>query len=96
MMPGADIRTVKPNPKIPGVEVPTNLFHFDYILFAGKHVSNDIAYRVAKAMFENKKALVGASPMWRGFSPKNMSKKQGDLKYHPGAIKLFKEKGVWR
>ena len=35
MMPGADIRTVQPNPKIPGVEVPTNLFHFDYMLFAG-------------------------------------------------------------
>jgi TRAP-type uncharacterized transport system substrate-binding protein len=96
MMPGADIRTVKPNPKIPGVEVPTNLFHFDYMLFAGKHVSNDVAYRVAKAMFENKKALVGASPMWKGFKPKGMSKAQGDLKYHPGAIKLFKEKGVWR
>ena len=94
MMPGADIRTVKPNPKIPGVEVPTNLFHFDYILFAGEHVSNDVVYRVAKAMYENKKALVGASPMWRGFSPKNMSKDQG-LEYHPGAIKLFKEKGAW-
>ena len=96
MLPGAEIRTVKPNPKIPGVEVPTNLFHFDYMLFAGKHVSNDVAYRVAKAMFENKKALVSASPMWRGFKPKGMSKAQGDLKYHPGAIKLFKEKGAWR
>ena len=96
MLPGAEIRTVKPNPKIPGVEAPTNLFHFDYMLFAGKHVSNDVAYRVAKAMFENKKALVGASPMWRGYKPKGMSKAQGDLKYHPGAIKLFKEKGVWR
>ena len=45
-------------------------------------------------MYENKKALVGASPMWRGFSPKNMSKDQG-LEYHPGSIKLFKEKGAW-
>ena len=96
MMPGADIRTVQPNPKIPGVEVPTNLFHFDYMLFAGKHVSDDVAYRVAKAMHDNKKSLVGASPMWRGFNPKGMSKKQGDLKYHPGAIKLFKEKGIWK
>ena len=38
LLPGATIRTVKPNPKIPGVEVPTNLFHFDYMFFAGKHV----------------------------------------------------------
>jgi hypothetical protein len=96
MMPGAEILTVKPNAKIPGVEVPTNLFHFDYMLFAGKGVSNDVVYRVTKAMFENKKALVGASGMWRGFSPKSMSKKQRDLEYHPGSIKLFKEKGIWR
>ena len=64
------------------------------MLFAGKHVSDDVVYRVTKAMFENKKALVGASPMWRGFSPKGMSKKQSGLEYHSGAIKLFKEKGI--
>jgi TRAP transporter TAXI family solute receptor len=96
LLPGADIRTVKPNPKIPGVEVPTKLFHFDYILFAGKHVSDEIVYRVARAMNENKKALVASSPMWRGFSAKNMSKDQNGLEYHPGAIKLFKEKGIWQ
>lgn len=93
-MPGLDIKTVKPNSKIPGVEVPTNLFHFDYILFAGKHVSNDVVYRVTKAMFENKKALVAATPMWRSFTPKGMSKDQG-LDIHPGAIKFYKEKGTW-
>ncbi|HIF60951.1 MAG TPA: TAXI family TRAP transporter solute-binding subunit [Rhodospirillales bacterium] len=94
IIPGAFIKTVKPNPKIPGVEVPTNLFHFDYILFAGKHVSNDVVYRVTKAMFENKKALVAASGMWRGFSAKGMSKDQ-KLAYHPGAMKLYKVKGTW-
>ncbi|MEE2746830.1 MAG: TAXI family TRAP transporter solute-binding subunit [Pseudomonadota bacterium] len=96
MLPGADIRVVKPNPKIPGVEVPTKLFHFDYILFAGKHVSDDVVYRVTKAMHGNKKSLVASSPMWRGFSVNNMGKKQGDLEYHPGAIKLFKERGIWK
>jgi hypothetical protein len=94
MLPGASIKTVKPNPKIPGVEVPTNLFHFDYMLFAGKHVSNDVVYRVTKAMYENKKALVAATPMWRSFSPKKMSKDQG-LDFHPGAVKFYKEKGTW-
>ncbi len=95
LIPGAEIRTVKPNAKIPGVEVPTNLFHFDYILFAGKHVSNDVVYRVTKAMFEHKKELVAATPMWRSFTPKGMSKDQ-KLDVHPGAIKLYKEKGTWK
>jgi TRAP transporter TAXI family solute receptor len=94
LIPGAEIRTVKPNPKIPGVEVPTNLFHFDYMLFAGKHVSDDVVYRVTKALFEHKKELVAATPMWRSFTPKGMSKDQ-KLAFHPGAVKLFKEKGTW-
>jgi TRAP transporter TAXI family solute receptor len=95
IIPGAEIKTVNPNPKIPGVEVPTNLFHFDYMAFAGKHVSDDVVYRVTKALFENKKALVAASGLWRGFTPKGMSKDQ-KLAYHPGAIKFYKEKGTWK
>ncbi len=94
MLPGATIKSVKPNPKIPGVEVPTNLLHFDYMLFAGKHVSDDVVYRVTKALYENKKALVAATPMWRSFMPKKMSKDQG-LDFHPGAAKFYKEKGTW-
>jgi hypothetical protein len=94
LIPGTEIKTVKPNPKIPGVEVPTNLFFFDYILFAGKHVSDDVVYRVTKSMFEHKKDLVAATPMWRSFTPKGMSKDQ-KLTYHSGAIKLYKEKGTW-
>ncbi|MDP6259671.1 MAG: TAXI family TRAP transporter solute-binding subunit, partial [Rhodospirillales bacterium] len=57
-------------------------------------VSNDVVYRVTKAMYENKKALVAATPMWRSFSPKKMSKDQG-LAFHPGAAKFYKEKGTW-
>ena len=94
IVPGAFIATVKPNKKIPGVESPTNLLHFDYMLFAGKHVSDDVVYRVTKAMFEHKKDLVAATPMYRSFTPKGMSKNQG-LPTHPGAIKLYKEKGTW-
>jgi TRAP-type uncharacterized transport system substrate-binding protein len=47
-------------------------------------------------MHQNKKALVASSPMWRGFSAKGMSKDQNGLEYHSGAIKLFKEKGIWK
>ncbi len=95
ILPGAEIKTLKPRKGLTGVNGPTNLLHFDYTLFAGKHVSDDVVYRVAKAMYENKAALVESSPLWKGFSSKGMSKAQKGLTYHPGAIKLFKEKGTW-
>jgi len=93
--PGAEIKTLQPRKGLTGINGPTNLIFFDYTLFAGKGVSDDVVYRVTKAMFENKAALVESSPLWRGFVAKNMSKKQGNLQYHPGAIKLYKEKGTW-
>lgn len=93
--PGAEIKTVKPSKALTGVNGPTNLIHFDYMLFAGKGVSDDLVYRVTKSMYDNDKELAGSSPLWRSFSNKLMPKKQGNLQYHPGAIKLFKEKGVW-
>jgi TRAP transporter TAXI family solute receptor len=93
--PGAEIKTLQPRKGLTGINGPTNLVFFDYTLFAGKTVSDEVVYRVTKAMYENKAALVESSPLWRGFTAKNMSKKQGNLKYHPGAIKLYKEKGTW-
>lgn len=94
-LPGAEIKTLQPRKGLTGVNGPTNLLHFDYTLFAGKHVSDDVVYRATKAMFENKPALVESSPLWRGFTDKNMSKAQAGLTYHPGAVKFYKEKGTW-
>lgn len=96
LLPGAEILTVNPRKGLTGIEKPTKLLHFDYMLFAGKDVPDDVVYRVTKAMFEHKDALVESSPLWRSFTPKGMSKKQGNLVYHPGAVKLFKEKGTWQ
>lgn len=95
LLPGAEIKVVQPAKPLTGVEVPTKLLHFDYMLFASKDVSDDVVYRVAKAMFQNKGDLVKSSPLWRSFNSKTMSKKQGDLVYHPGAVKLYEEKGTW-
>ena len=95
ILPGVEVKTLQPRKGLAGINGPTNLLHFDYTLFASKDTPDDIVYRVTKAMFENKPALVEASPLWRGFTAKNMSKAQAGLTYHPGAIKLFKEKGTW-
>jgi TRAP transporter TAXI family solute receptor len=89
------IITVKPAPHIPGVAVPTDMLAFDNALVAGAHVPDDVVYKVAKAFAENKAMLVKGHPMFRGFFPKRAAKKFSVLKYHPGAIKYYKEKGLW-
>jgi uncharacterized protein len=89
------IVTVKPGRHIPGVAVPTDMLAFDNALVAGAHVPDDVVYKVAKAFHDNKAMLVKGHPMFHGFFPKQAAKQFSALKYHPGAIKYYKEIGIW-
>jgi len=86
---------VKPAPHIPGVAQPTHMLAYDTALVTGSHVSDEIAYKAAKAFYENKATLAKGHPMFRGFFPTQAAKQFSVLKYHPGAIKFYKEKGLW-
>jgi hypothetical protein len=37
-----------------------------------------------------------AAPPFRLFDPKTMSKDLGALQYHPGAVKFYREAGIWK
>lgn len=83
---------VAPGPT--GVIDPTTVMAYDYMLWAGKDVSEDVVYNVTKAMYENEADFKGLGPLWRSHFSEGMPKDQG-MPYHAGAIKYFKEAGVW-
>jgi hypothetical protein len=83
-----------PAGSVPGIDKPTNVNVFDYTLFAGKDVSDDMVYKSVKALWEKGADLLAAGPFWNGFMKERMSTPLG-LTYHPGAIKFYKEMGVW-
>jgi uncharacterized protein len=92
--PRTFVTEVAPRPNLVGIDKPTKVFAFDYMLWANKDVPADVVYKVTKAMYENEKELKTLSPLWASHFSKNMAKDQG-LPYHPGAIKLYKEAGLW-
>lgn len=92
--PGSFFATVKPSKRMPYIEKPTTMLGFDYLLLAGKHVSDEIAYKAAKALHDNKKALIAGHGVFRQFQPKQMAKEGVGVDYHPGAVKFYKEAGV--
>jgi TRAP-type uncharacterized transport system substrate-binding protein len=57
--------------------------------------SDEVVYNMTKALHENAEAVAKSSPTLRGFEPKGMAKKTDLVQYHPGAIKYYKEKGLW-
>jgi len=90
------IITVKPGRPFPGVRAPTNVLATPSVITTGTHVSDEIVYKVIKAMAENKAELVKGHPSFRPFDPKKrMAARYPGIKHHPGAIKYFKEKGIW-
>ncbi|MAF46806.1 MAG: TAXI family TRAP transporter solute-binding subunit [Rhodospirillales bacterium] len=90
------IMTLKPNPRFAGILGPTNVLGVNLVITAGAHVSNDTMYKFVKAVAENKAALAKGHPSFNGFFPdKRMAKQYSSVRYHPGSIKYFKEKGIW-
>ena len=92
--PGAYYTVVKPSKRLPYVTEPTKMVGFDYLIIAGAKVSGDVAYKAAKALHQNKKALIAAHGVFRGFKPGLIAKKGLGVEFHPGAAKYYKEAGL--
>jgi TRAP transporter TAXI family solute receptor len=89
----AYVTEVKPSPAYAGVEVPTKLMAYDYLVAVGAHVKDDTVYRIAKAMNEHKPMLVESLRAFGAFDPAAMNRAAPGT-FHPGAMKLYKEKGI--
>jgi TRAP-type uncharacterized transport system substrate-binding protein len=91
------IMKLEPGPRFPGIVAPTNVLGVDLLIVAGAHVSDDVVYRFVAAVAANKPELVAGHPSFNDFHPdERMAKQFRDVvQYHPGAIKFYKEKGIW-
>jgi TRAP-type uncharacterized transport system substrate-binding protein len=87
--------TASPAPHIAGMDKPTKVQTIDVLVEVGAHVPDEVVYEFVKAMHDNKKALVEGLPNFNQFDPAGMGKPQPSLPYHPGAIKYYKEIGIW-
>jgi TRAP transporter TAXI family solute receptor len=93
--PRSEWSVVNPTKGLTGVIEPTNFVSYDFLLWTHNKLSDDVAYKVAKVMHTRAKQLKEGGPLWRSYEAnKRMAKDQG-YKYHPGAIKYYKEVGLW-
>ncbi len=93
IMPYAYVKLVNPSPAFVGLNGPTKLMAYDYLVVAGAHVKDDVVYRIAKAMHENKPKLMESLRAFAGFNPNDMHKRM-PAEFHPGAVKYYQEKGI--
>ena len=86
---------VRPGPNAFGVvEDPTYLFSIDFTVVAGKEVPEDVVYKLTRTMYENKAELAKTLAAFKDFDPQHMAQPH-PMPHHPGAIRFYKEVGLW-
>jgi TRAP transporter TAXI family solute receptor len=93
--PPAYVQVVNPGPGLAGIVAPTGIMTYDAVMVTHAGAPDDVVYNMTKTLHENAEAVAKSSPTLRGFNPASMAKKTELADYHPGAIKYYKEKGLW-
>jgi TRAP transporter TAXI family solute receptor len=92
--PGYPIK-VEPGPGNTGVEKEEYLWAYDFYLIAEAKLPDDLVYTITKTLYENTKDFPEVSKQLVKWTPDRFVSKNATLPYHPGAIKFYKEKGLW-
>ena len=93
----AGLYTVKQknSKKKPFVKGTITIAAFDSYLNAGTQVSNEDAYQMAKAVYDNWKQMQKDYPPLRGTKQNLIAPANNPIPYHPGAAKYYKEVGIY-
>jgi len=67
----------------------------DYYLVGSKDLSDETVYEVIKALWEYNQELGAAYAALKEWQRDRMVSDKAFIPYHSGAIKFFREKGIW-
>lgn len=94
VLPPAYVGKARPGKTMTGVvDDPTCFVNVPFTVVAGKHVPDDVVYKVVMTLHNNKADLAKALASFRGMEPKKLYREHKNP-YHPGAIKAYKELGI--
>ena len=93
--PPSYLRPEKPHKRNIGVEAPMHVMTYDAALVTNADTPDDVVYRIAKAMHENKKDLAQSFGVFNLFNPKRMASNLDPIQWHSGTVKFLGEKGMW-
>jgi TRAP transporter TAXI family solute receptor len=92
---GISAFTINPSPVNAGVREPTRVARFDVYLNTSTAMDDDGAYKIAKTLHESWTKLQTDLPALKSLAAKDLVPANNPHPYHPGAVKYFKEAGLW-
>lgn len=87
---------MKPGPASPGVLEPGTFIAYPQLVFTNADVDEETVYQMAKVLYQSKETMAGAFPPFGAFDPAEMVGETAPGEYHPGAIRFYKEVGIWK
>ncbi len=92
---GLSASVAKVNEKRPYIIGDTPIVSYNSMLVGSDAMSDDDAYKLAKTLYENWAKLQKDIGPLRGTAPENLAIANASVPYHPGAIRFYKEIGIW-
>src|SRR5690606_9690140 len=93
--PHAYLLELKPDAGSVGVSEPIQTMAYDFLIVSSADVPEDVVYQVTKAIHTKRDGLIAVSRAYDRFEPAKMASQYEGTEYHPGAIRYFKEAGLW-
>ena len=87
---------MEPGPANPGVLEPGTFIAYPQLVFTNADVDEETVYKLTKVLYESKDSMKAAFPPFAAFDPKEMVGETAPGEYHPGAIRFYKEVGLWK
>jgi uncharacterized protein len=94
-MPGFNVANLKPGPAMVGVLEPIRVAQMDVYLNTSIHVSPDDVYDMIRVVHLHWVELQKGLPAFRSVSEQDFAPVNIGHPYHEGAIRYFKEIGLW-
>lgn len=94
LFPGKVVQ-VLPGPGNAGIRENTNLLEYDFYLVGRSNLSEATVYEIVKNLWDNNKELTAINNNLKDWTTDHFVVDNFTIPYHPGAIKFYKEKGLW-
>lgn len=94
-LPGTRLVLVKPNKRFVSIAEPVHLIGYQYAIITSSKTNADTVYKLVKALHGHQKELAAAHGIFRRFQPARMAAVTKVVPFHEGAVKFYKEAGIW-
>lgn len=79
-----------------GIVEDSQIFIYDFYLLTHAGISDDIVYTLVKGIWDNLPEIQKTHGALRSWTREGMASADVTAPYHPGAVRFFKEAGVWK